>query len=144
MSSSQQNEDIRWQQRFNNFKKAYQRLNDAVELAQKRPLSPLEQQGMIKAFEFTQELAWKVIKDYLQYQGYQNITGSRDAIRTAFQNHIIVDGETWMETIISCNKTAHTYDEETVKALLETISSRYMKLFNQFMQKMGSLENDHS
>ena len=66
MSSSQQNEDIRWQQRFNNFKKAYQRLNDAVELAQKRPLSPLEQQGMIKAFEFTQELAWKVIKDYLQ------------------------------------------------------------------------------
>nr|VFJ60551.1 MAG: nucleotidyltransferase substrate binding protein, HI0074 family [Candidatus Kentron sp. DK] len=73
--------DIRWRQRFDNYRRALARLRDAVSLRKKRPLSDLEQQGLIKAFEFTHELAWNVMKDYFEYQGNTSITGSRDAIR---------------------------------------------------------------
>lgn len=136
MASTPQQQDIRWKQRFSNYQKALSRLVEAIELSQKRHLSMLEQQGLIKAFEFTQELAWKVMKDFFQYQGNSMITGSRDAIREAFKNRLIEDGEGWLETITSRNQTAQTYDEETALAIIETITARYLKLFTQFSTQM--------
>ncbi len=81
----------RWRQRFENFKAALQQLQNAITLSKQRPLSDLEKQGLIQGFEFTHELAWKVIKDYFLHQGNPNITGSRDAVREAFQNGLIQD-----------------------------------------------------
>ena len=133
------NPDIRWQQRLNNYKSALQQLADAVALGHQRPLSRLEQQGLIKAFEFTHELAWNVMKDYFEFQGNTTITGSRDAIREAFQRGLILDGETWMETIASRNRSSHTYDESTARALEETITTRYMTLFEAFKTRMQEL-----
>src|ERR1017187_6307458 len=99
------NQDIRWIQRFQNFKKAFHQLSDAASLANQRPLSELEQQGYIQAFEFTHELAWNVLKDYLEAQGFVNIIGSKGATREAFKNGLIADGEAWMEMIDSRNKS---------------------------------------
>jgi nucleotidyltransferase substrate binding protein (TIGR01987 family) len=82
-------EDIRWLRRFANYTRALQSLSDAVSLAGERPLSKLEQQGLIQAFEFTHELAWNVLKDYLEQQGIFGLIGSRDASRSAFQNGLI-------------------------------------------------------
>ncbi|MFZ4779984.1 MAG: nucleotidyltransferase substrate binding protein, partial [Terrimicrobiaceae bacterium] len=90
-------QDIRWKQRFQNFTKALQALRNAVALAERRPLSELEQQGLIQAFEFTHELAWNVLKDYLEEQGYVGIIGSKNASREAFKNALIEDGQTWMD-----------------------------------------------
>ena len=73
------NPDIRWQQRFNSYQKALLQLQSAVELSQQRALSALEKQSVIQVFEFTHELAWNLLKDFLQEQGNQNIKGSRDA-----------------------------------------------------------------
>ena len=87
------NEDVRWKQRFVNFKKALAQLEDAVILSKQRELSRLEKQGVIQAFEFTHELAWNVLKDYLEDQGEQNIRGSKDATRYAFRVSLITDGE---------------------------------------------------
>ena len=81
--------DIRWKQRLANYRKAASQLSSAVDLAQTRELSELERQGLIQAFEFTQELAWNVMKDYFLYQGNTAITGSRDAIREAFQKGLL-------------------------------------------------------
>jgi nucleotidyltransferase substrate binding protein (TIGR01987 family) len=103
------------------------------------PLSPLEQQGFIKAFEFTNELAWNVMKDYFEYQGNTAITGSRDAIREAFRRGLVTDGEAWMETIASRNRSSQTYDENTAQRLIETISRRYLTLFNDFQTRMRGL-----
>lgn len=85
-------EDIRWKQRFSNYHKALQTLAEAIELAQQRPLSKLEKQGLIQCFEFTHELGWKVLKDFLESKGYTGLIGSRDATRTAFQNALMADG----------------------------------------------------
>ncbi len=134
--------DIRWQQRFANYRRAFQQLQDAASLAAERSLTPLEQQGFIKAFEFTHELAWNVMKDYFEYQGNTAITGSRDAIREAFRRGLVTDGETWMETIASRNRSSHTYDENTARQLIETISRRYLTMFEDFQTRMQGLADD--
>lgn len=136
--------DIRWKQRYSNFQRALAQFSEAVELSKQRPLSRLEQQGLIKGFEFTQELAWNVMKDYFEYQGNTAITGSRDAIREAFRRRLIVDGEAWMETIVSRNRSSHTYDENTAKQLVELITTRYLNIFNAFQTRMQELLGDAS
>ncbi len=128
--------DIRWQQRFANFKKALRQLQEAVELSAQRELSKLEKQGVIQAFEFTHELAWNVLKDYLQDQGNQNIRGSRDATREAFKVALIGDGEQWMAMIQSRNISSHTYDEQTADKLVEAIVARYFPLFVELQSEM--------
>ena len=96
-------EDVRWKQRFSNYLQALQTLTDAVALAQQRPLSKLEQQGVIQGFEFTHELAWNVLKDYLDAQGFVGLIGSRNATRQAFKDALVQDGEAWMDMIKARN-----------------------------------------
>jgi len=131
--------DSRWLQRLDNYKRALGKLRDAVLLSRQRALSELEEQGLIQAFEFTHELAWNVMKDYLDFQGYTMITGSRDAIRLAFQTGLITDGEGWMDTIIGRNKSSHTYDAATAQGLITKIISCYYDLFCQLQEKMTTL-----
>ncbi len=126
---SEQGIDIRWKQRFSNFKKALIQLEEAVMLSEQRDLTKLEKQGVIQAFEFTHELAWNVLKDFLEDQGNQNIKGSKDATREAFKVSLITDGEKWMAMIQSRNLSSHTYDEETANSLAVAIIHDYFPLF---------------
>ena len=132
--------DIRWHQRLQSFRKAFSRLTDAVKLAGERDLSQLEKQGLIQAFEFTHELAWNVLKDYLEAQGIQDVVGSRGATREAFKNGLIVDGEAWMEMIKSRNQTSHTYNEETANEITEAILARYHRELETFQKRFTELE----
>ncbi|MFA6062251.1 MAG: nucleotidyltransferase substrate binding protein [Gallionella sp.] len=124
-----QHQDIRWQQRFSDFKRALLQLQNAVDLSGQRTLSSLEKQGVIQTFEFTHELAWNILKDYLQDQGNQNIKGSKDATREAFKVELIADGEQWMEMIQSRNISSHTNDESTADQLVGAIIDDYFPLF---------------
>ena len=132
-------EDTRWLQHFSNFKKAFAQLEKGVKLSEERPLSELKNQGLIQAFEFTHELAWNVMKDYFEYQGNPNLTGSRDATREAFRMNLIANGDDWMEMIKSRNKTSHTYNEEVMLEITEKIINDYTPLFLLFCQKMETL-----
>ena len=132
--------DIRWQQRLANYSKALTQLGNAVSLSSQRPLSDLEKQGLIQAFEFTHELAWNVMKDYFAYQGNPEITGSRDAVREGFQKGLIEDGEGWMEMIKSRNQTTHTYQQKVADEIAGHITQRYFPLFQRFLEKMVSFK----
>ncbi len=121
--------DIRWKQRFGNYLRAVRVLQSAVELAATRPLSDLEQQGLIQSYEFTHELAWKLLKDYLEEQGFTNLIGSKNATREAFKNGLITDGESWMAMIDDRNLTSHTYDKETAGDIVARILQRYAPAF---------------
>ena len=104
-------QNIRWQQRFSNYRKALVKLNQAVELLSKHieredTVDELLQEGLIQRFEYTHELAWKVMKDYAEYQGYTDVRGSRDAIRKALEMNLI-DDKRWMDTIEDRNLTVH-------------------------------------
>jgi nucleotidyltransferase substrate binding protein (TIGR01987 family) len=133
-------EDIRWLQRLSNYSLALQRLTDALQLSHQRELTPLEQQGLIQAFEFTHELAWNVMKDYFFWQGTSGITGSRDATREAFGKEIIEDGEGWMEMIKSRNQSSHTYNQAIAEQITGLIVQRYYPLFVAFETKMRSIK----
>ena len=117
--------DIRWKQRFNNYCKAFQTLVAAVELSRSRDLSELEGQGLIQSFEFTHELAWNVLKDYLEEKGITGLIGSKDAHRAAFKNGLIEDGDRWMKMIEDRNKTSHTYDPKVAQEVVENILERF-------------------
>ena len=132
-------QNIRWQQRFANFSKAFMQLDFAVKLSTQRDLTDLEKQGLIQAFEFTHELAWNVLKDYLEFQGVFNLTGSRDTSREAFQKNLITRGEDWMEMIKSRNLTSHTYNNKTAEELTLYIVQKYHPCFVEFKSKMQSL-----
>lgn len=128
--------DIRWQQRFNNYKKALGQLTKFID---KKMLNELELQGMIKAFEYTYELAWNTMKDFLEYQGNTEIYGSRDTIRIAFQLGLIDDGDGWMDMLESRNRTSHTYNEETAEEICQAIQASYYEYFCKLKDKMESL-----
>lgn len=137
MSKSQ---DIRWQQRFSNFQEALAQLQKFID---KADLSELEQQGIIKAFEYTYELAWTTLKNYLEYQGENQLFGSRDCIRKAFQVGLIDNGDIWMDMLKSRNKTSHAYNQETADEISRAIFADYHPLFIGFREKMsGLIERD--
>lgn len=128
--------DIRWEQRYRNFQKALAQLQKFID---KGKLSDLEAQGLIKAFEYTYELAWLTLKDFLEYRGQIGIYGARDAIQLAFRLGIIADGDIWMEMLKSRNLTSHTYNEETAKEICQAVFQEYNGLFIALDKELKSL-----
>jgi nucleotidyltransferase substrate binding protein (TIGR01987 family) len=121
------NPDVRWKQRFSSYQRALAQLTKFIE---KKPLNELEEQGLIQAFEYTHELAWKLLKEFLADQGNRDIYGSKDATRAAFNLGLIDEGEIWMEMIQDRNRTSHTYNQEVAKEIAAHITERF---FNKFI-----------
>ncbi|MDR7994257.1 nucleotidyltransferase substrate binding protein [Thermosynechococcus sp. TG252] len=133
------NPDIRWKQRFDNFKRVLRQLTAAVDLYRARPLSDLERQGLIQGFEFTHELAWNVLKDYLEYEGIQGLVGSRSTVREAFKRALIEDGEVWMDMIDKRNLSSHTYNEAIALAVAQAVVERYHSAFLNLERRLSEL-----
>ena len=130
------NQDVRWIQRFDNFKKALKKLLYAVELATERELSDLEKQGMIQAFEFSYELAWKTVKDFFKSKGEVDILGSKDAFRLAFREGFVTCGDDLMQSIESRQLTSHTYNEETANEIYHDIMNKYYNVFKELADRL--------
>ncbi|WP_291099686.1 MULTISPECIES: nucleotidyltransferase substrate binding protein [unclassified Flavobacterium] len=128
-----ENQDIRWKQRFANFEKA---LSQLAKFIDKEGLNELEEQGLIQCFEYTHELAWNVMKDFLTYEGIQNIIGSRSATREAFNKGLIEEGQIWMDMVDSRNESVHTYNEETADKIVYKIKQVYFLEISNFSKKM--------
>lgn len=145
--------DIRWEQRFSNFHKAFRKFVSAVTVVKEnlegestpsnKSIQEILKEGLIQRFEYTHQLAWNVMKDYAEYQGNNEIGGSRDATREAFKMGLITDAEGWMDMIKSRNETSHTYNEETAQAIILKIIYHYHSLFLEFGKKMSSLKSGH-
>ncbi len=142
-------EDIRWEQRFSNYRKALKKLSEAIEYVQENlkdedfdsfemneVLNEIIKEGLIQRFEYTYEMAWNVMKDYAAYQGNTDIAGSRDAIRYAFSANLITNGDTWIDMIKSRIKTSHTYNEATVDEIYGKIINEYHTEFIHFQEVM--------
>jgi nucleotidyltransferase substrate binding protein (TIGR01987 family) len=134
------NPDVRWLQRFQNLERALVQLERGVVLSRQRPLSELERQGLVQAFEFTHELAWNTLKDFLEESGQSGIYGSRDATRAALAAELIENGDLWMRMIASRNQTAHTYNEETVEDICSAIVNEYAGAFANLRRSMADLQ----
>jgi len=133
-------QDIRWKQRFSHYRKALMQFSNAVSIAEERQLTDLEQQGLIQSFEYTHELAWNVLRDYLLYQGQQQIHGSRDAVRLAFNTGLLENGDIWMDMIRDRNQTSHAYNQEAAAAIAERIQHSYAEEFSKLEQTFAHIE----
>jgi len=130
--------DIRWQQRFINFNKAFSQLERFM---QEKSLNEMEEQGLIKAFEYTYELSWKTLQDLLKEKGYTDVVGPKPVIEQSFQDGYIVDGKGWMRMHVSRNLTSHTYDEETAEEIVRSIRSEYFHLLKSLQERLQDEKN---
>jgi nucleotidyltransferase substrate binding protein (TIGR01987 family) len=126
-------QDIRWHQRFISFKKAYNQLERFVA---HQALNEMEEQGLIKAFEYTFELAWKTLQDLLKEKGYNNILGPRPVIEQSFQDGYITRGKEWLTMHNSRNLTSHTYDKETADEIVKEVRENYLDLFKELHDRL--------
>jgi nucleotidyltransferase substrate binding protein (TIGR01987 family) len=144
--------DIRWHQRFSNYRKALEKLEDAIELLRQKTAASTQKlsdtrdiellkEGLIQRFEYTHESGWNVMEDYAIYQGNNSIKGSRDATREAFKMNLISDGEVWMKMIGSRNETSHTYNEDIAEEIYEDIIKHYFPRLKEFASTMEALHS---
>jgi nucleotidyltransferase substrate binding protein (TIGR01987 family) len=127
MSHDNTSQDTRWKQRFHNLEKAFLFLERAT---LKSELNELEAAGLVQSFEFTFELAWKTLKDYLTEQAF-TVQSPRETIKQAFQSNYLKDGHTWMEMLEQRNLLTHTYNEEQAKAATQLICCSYFPALRQ-------------
>lgn len=129
------NKDIRWKQRFQNFEKAYLLLKRTLEI--ENP-SEAEQGGLIQFFETTFELSWKMLKDYLENEGFM-VKSPRETIKQAYQIEVIDKGEEWLKALEDRNLSSHIYDEHSVNKVISHIRTTYMinftQLYHLFLEK---------
>jgi nucleotidyltransferase substrate binding protein (TIGR01987 family) len=125
----EEGKDIRWLQRLDSYNKAFKKMKEVVENKDYKNLSDLEQEGLIQRFEYTFELAWKVMKDLLQEEGYVDIKSPNDTLRQAFNDGYIKDNDKWRRMANARNITSHTYDENDAKEVIYGIYNDYYPLF---------------
>lgn len=131
----------KWQERLGAFEKALARLTEVIEISQQRSLNQFECDSLIKRFEFSYEMAWKLMMSYEKENGVAELLGSKDVIRRAFKMSLIDNGEAWLEMIDDRNKTSHLYDEEMAADITDEIINTYYPLFNTLHDKFSKIAN---
>lgn len=137
-------EKPRWLYRFDNFKRAFALLREAIYIMRERKVSQLEQEGIIQRFEYTWELTWKVLKDYLEYKGVvlETVTPA-DVIKASIAANLINNGEIWMDALDSRNKMSHTYDFKKFEKIIIDIEKNYYPELESMNLKMLELAAEY-
>ncbi|HEY4119997.1 MAG TPA: nucleotidyltransferase substrate binding protein [Byssovorax sp.] len=121
------NPDIRWKQRFQNFDRAFVLLRDGLASKPLVEFSDLEREGLIQRFEFTFELAWKVLKDFLEESGVViTPVTPREVLKSAFTARLVDDGQVWIDMMLDRTRLSHVYSFEVFTSVLEEVGRRYL------------------
>ena len=134
-----ENQDIRWKQRFQNFSKALDYLETALEI--ENP-DIIQKAGTIQFFEMSIELSWNLVKDYLEEQGFVDVKSPRTALKKAFEIGIIENGHDWMDLLLDRNLTAHTYDEQKATEMELLILNKYFPILKSLHQHFNEKLNE--
>src|SRR5690554_547187 len=130
------NNEFRWKQRLENFCKAYDTFCRALNRHKELPEDEIIKMALVQAFEFTYELAWNVMKDYLESEGFTEVKSPKQTMRTAFQAGLINDGEKWMEMIQKRNLASHAYDQTILDETVQYIKDEFYPLVTKFYEDM--------
>jgi nucleotidyltransferase substrate binding protein (TIGR01987 family) len=133
-------EKLRWQYRFDNFRRSYLLLQEAVEKNQTETLDQLAKEGIIQRFEYCMELAWKTVKDYLENEGlvFPQIT-PKAVLKEAFACNLLSNGESWISALDARNKMSHTYDFKTFEVVIADITKKYLSCFGELYEKLFAI-----
>ena len=128
--------DIRWIQRFSNYKKALAKLEQVVTDKDLDDLSELEKEGLIQRFEYTFELAWKTLQDLLEYKGYRDIAGPNPVLEQALKDGYLQNEKGWRNMKKSRELTSHTYNSKTAEDIAEDIVEEYYNLLKALEKRL--------
>lgn len=131
-------QDVRWRQRQQNFNKALSHLEQSLDISEP---DIVQRAGIVQFFEMTFELAWKMLKDYLEDQGFVAMNSPRTVLKQAFESGLIADGHSWLQILRDRNLMTHTYDEKTAVTVEALIRETYAPLLQELHQTMTGLEN---
>lgn len=131
--------ELRWKQRFENFQKAFAVFERCLDAYRVHKTEEIYQLSLVQAYEFTFQLAWKTIKDYLELGGYEGIAVPKQIIRQAFHDKVIHNGGVWLEALKIRNETSHVYDEVILKKVLTFADEKFLVLLNEFNERFKSL-----
>ena len=139
---SNENQDTRWKQRFSNFSRALSLLREAME-EDVFSLKQLEKEGIIQRFEYTFELAWKVLKDKMEFDGIVlDQISPKTVVRQAFAAKYINDPDTWLKMIGDRNLISHTYDFVKFEAVIQSIADSYLPMLDEWYFSLLMEAND--
>ncbi len=131
----EEEKDIRWKQRFQNLEKAMEWLEEGVRRVADAPNDAFLRTGLIQCFEFTFELSWKTMKDYLFEEGIE-VKSPKETIRQAIQINLIKDDDNWMKALSARNLTTHIYEEEEIKEIADSITTVYFPMIDDFIKSL--------
>ncbi len=121
------NNELRWKQRFSNLERAYKKFSAIVSIEK---MGEIEKMALIHAFEFTFELAWKTLKDYLEENGFE-VNSPKETLRQAYQSDYINNGEVWMNALKKRNETTHLYNDDVLEATTRFIIDEFSPVVNE-------------
>lgn len=136
------NNELRWQQRLQNFGNAYAVFVRRIEENEQFPDKEAYQMALVQGFEMAVELAWKTLKDYLENEGYDHIGNGKQAIRQAFQDGIVTEAETWMAALEMRNLTSHTYNAAVLLTTVRFISEEFFPVLRDLFFKLQGYKDD--
>ena len=139
MGGHTMNNDDRWKQRFQNFSNAYQTLCRVLDRYEQNLEDEITKMALVQSFEFTFELAWNVMKDYLENEGYDQVKNSKQTIRTAFQAELISDAETWMGAIEKRNLASHAYNNVILNETIAFIHKEFFPIVKKLHEELKKL-----
>ena len=134
MSTTQ---DVRWKQRFENYEKAYKSLLESDDALKKEPDNAFIKDSLIQRYEYTIELAWKTMKDYLEEQGFIDVTSPKKVVRKAFEERLIQSASDWIAALNGRNITSHAYDEVKANEIIKEISEKYILVFRDLHEQLN-------
>lgn len=131
----------KWGERLTTYQNAIDRLTEVITLSRQHPLNQFERDSLVKRFEFSYEMAWKLMMSYEKDNGITEILGSKDVIRQAFRLSIVKNGEAWLEMVDARNRTSHLYDEKMATDAADEIIHTYYPLLVELRDVMAELAN---
>lgn len=134
----------KWHERLAFYQNAIDRLTEVIALSKQHPLNQFERDSLIKRFEFSYEMAWKLMMSYEKENGITEVLGSKDVIRKAFKMSLVSNGEAWLEMIDTRNKTSHLYDEEMVTDVMDEIVYTYYPLLVELRDVMVKMTDEEA
>lgn len=129
------------EEKFDSYSTALRRLKEAIDMY-KQDENAVLLDGTIQRFEFTVELGWKLLKEYLEYEKFGDFNSPRSTIKEAYKVGLIQDGESWLDMLDDRNLTSHTYDETVAKEIYRNILTNHYDILKKLEEKMKSVIED--
>lgn len=121
--------------KYENFSNALLRLKDALKIEEP---DEVQIDGIIQRFEFTFELAWKTMKEYLEFMGIgSDMIGPRGVLKAAFEQGLIFDGDTWIKMMEARNNMSHRYSYDESRKIYQNIKDTYVTLLENLCEKLN-------